>query len=223
MKLPHRLPAVPLTALSLPALPLPALSLAVLFLALSPITADAAAHSDPTDAGYPTGAAYSTVAARAAMSPGRVSPRAGPVLAPAWSWPLSPRPAVLRAFNPPARPWLSGHRGVDLGTAFDGAPLVSPAAGTVSFVGTVVDRPVITIDHGNGLRSSFEPVASSLRAGSAVAEGDVLGKVQTGHCGPAPPPCLHWGVRRGEDYVNPLAFVMDLRPSVLLPPLKSDP
>jgi murein DD-endopeptidase MepM/ murein hydrolase activator NlpD len=129
---------------------------------------------------------------------------------------------VLRAFDPPARPWLSGHRGVDIEAAFDGAPLMAPAAGTVSFVGTVVDRPVITIDHGNGLRSSFEPVESSLTAGSAVTEGEVLGHVQTGHCGPAPP-CLHWGVRRGEDYVNPLAFVMDLRPSVLLQPLEAGP
>jgi murein DD-endopeptidase MepM/ murein hydrolase activator NlpD len=129
---------------------------------------------------------------------------------------------VLRAFDPPARPWLSGHRGVDIEAAFDGAPLLSPAAGTVSFVGTVVDRPVITIDHGNGLRSSFEPVASSLTAGAAVAEGEVLGQVQAGHCGPAHR-CLHWGVRRGEDYVNPLAFVMDLRPSVLLPPLEPGP
>lgn len=152
----------------------------------------------------------------------RSSPRAGPVAAPSWSWPLRPRPAVLRAFDPPAKPWLSGHRGVDVEAAHDGAPVISPAAGTVSFVGIVVDRPVITIDHGNGLRSSFEPVASALTAGSAVAEGDVLGQVQTGHCGPAPP-CLHWGVRRGEEYVNPLAFVTDMRPSVLLPPLVSGP
>ena len=227
-----------LRALLLAAQLLAALFLAT-FLAPPPITADAdisaAAHvsaadadADATDAGYaaarsgPTDAGYSAIAARAAISSGRGSPRAGPVPASAWSWPLSPRPAVLRAFDPPAKPWLSGHRGVDLEAAFDGAPLKSPAAGTVSFVGTVVDRPVITIDHGNGLRSSFEPVASSLRAGSAVAEGDVLGQVQTGHCGPAPP-CLHWGVRRGEDYVNPLAFVMDLRPSVLLPPLNPGP
>lgn len=225
-----------LRALLLAAQLLAALFLAT-FLALPPITADAdvsaaahasAADADATDAGYaaarsgPTDAGYSAIAARAAISSGRGSPRAGPVPASAWTWPLSPRPAVLRAFDPPAKPWLSGHRGVDLEAAFDGAPLKSPAAGTVSFVGTVVDRPVITIDHGNGLRSSFEPVASSLRAGSAVAEGDVLGQVQTGHCGPAPP-CLHWGVRRGEDYVNPLAFVMDLRPSVLLPPLSPGP
>ncbi|MEY9775892.1 M23 family metallopeptidase [Arthrobacter sp. MW3 TE3886] len=212
MKLPLGLPAPFLAALFLPALFLPAP-----FLALSPIAADA--HiSAAADAAADIGAG----AAGAAISPGRGSPRAGPVPEPAWSWPLSPRPAVLRAFDPPARPWLSGHRGVDIEAAFDGAPLLSPAAGTVSFVGTVVDRPVITIDHGNGLRSSFEPVASSLTAGAAVAEGEVLGRVQAGHCGPAPP-CLHWGVRRGEDYVNPLVFVMDLRPSVLLPPLEPGP
>lgn len=177
------------------------LGLAAVLLALSALPADSLAAAPGLSA-----------------SPVRGSPRAAPVPAPGWSWPLSPRPAVLRAFDPPARPWLSGHRGVDLEAAHDGAPLISPAAGTVSFVGIVVDRPVITIDHGNGLRGSFEPVVSTLAEGSAVAAGDVLGQVQAGHCGPAPP-CLHWGVRRGEDYVNPLAFVMDLRPSVLLPPL----
>lgn len=135
-----------------------------------------------------------------------------------WGWPLSPRPRVLRAFDPPARPWLSGHRGVDLAAASAGVPVTAPAAGTVSFAGVVVDRPVITIDHGNGLRSSFEPVASTLRTGAAVARGAVLGRVLPGHCGRAP--CLHWGVRRGRDYVNPLGFLIDLRPSVLLPPLR---
>ncbi|MCQ6269929.1 M23 family metallopeptidase [Pseudarthrobacter sp. R1] len=135
--------------------------------------------------------------------------------APSWQWPLSPRPPVVRDFDPPPKPWLSGHRGVDLGTASDGAQVTSPAAGTVSFVGVVVDRPVITIDHGNGLRSSFEPVESSLAAGSAVGAGQAIGTVLPGHCPAAS--CVHWGVRRGEDYVNPLQFVMDLRPSILLP------
>jgi len=191
--------------------------LAALLLALSLIPADSVAANSEVSV-------YSEVSAstQVSISPARGSPGPGPVPAPTWSWPLSPRPAVLRAFDPPAKPWLSGHRGVDLEAAQVGAPLISPAAGTVSFVGTVVDRPVITIDHGNGLRSSFEPVASSLAVGSAVAEGDVLGQVQDGHCGPAPP-CLHWGARRGEDYVNPLAFVMDLRPSVLLQPIDVGP
>jgi murein DD-endopeptidase MepM/ murein hydrolase activator NlpD len=121
---------------------------------------------------------------------------------------------VLRGFDPPPKPWLSGHRGVDLDLAA-GTQVVSPAAGTVSFVGTVVDRPVITIDHGGGLRSSFEPVESTLAAGSAVAAGQVIGTAVPGHCPAAQ--CLHWGVREGEAYVNPLQFVLDLRPSILLP------
>jgi murein DD-endopeptidase MepM/ murein hydrolase activator NlpD len=138
-----------------------------------------------------------------------------PATRPSWQWPLAPRPPVLRGFDPPPKPWLSGHRGVDLGFAGAGAQVLSPAAGTVSFSGVVVDRPVITIDHGGGLRSSFEPVESTLAAGDAVAAGQVIGTVVPGHCPPAQ--CLHWGVRDGEQYVNPLQFVLDLRPSILLP------
>ena len=133
---------------------------------------------------------------------------------PSWQWPVAPRPPVLRAFDPPPKPWLSGHRGVDLGVASRRSPVTSPAAGTVSFVGMVVDRPVITIDHGSGLRSSFEPVESTLAVGSVVAAGQAIGEALPGHCGT---PCIHWGVRRGGEYVNPLQFVMDLRPSILLP------
>jgi murein DD-endopeptidase MepM/ murein hydrolase activator NlpD len=121
----------------------------------------------------------------------------------------------LRPFDPPDKPWLSGHRGVDLGSASDGGPVTAPESGTVSFVGVVVDRPVITIDHGNGLRSSFEPVRSTLKNGASVAKGAVVGTLLAGHCGTSP--CVHWGVRRGAEYLNPLSFILDLRPSVLLP------
>ncbi len=146
--------------------------------------------------------------------------RAGPA-AGAWRWPLDPKPALLRAFDPPARPWLSGHRGVDLAASSDSAAVLAPAAGIISFAGTVVDRPVLTVDHGNGYRTSFEPVESSLRPGTAVAAGDVLGRSRPAHCGAIP--CVHWGVRLGDEYVNPLTFVADLRPSVLLPPLEPAP
>ncbi|GAC1606798.1 MAG: hypothetical protein NVS3B6_20320 [Pseudarthrobacter sp.] len=128
---------------------------------------------------------------------------------------------MLRTFDPPDKPWLSGHRGVDLGATHDDVSVTSPAPGTVSFVGVVVDRPVITIDHGGGLRSSFEPVDSTLATGAVVAKGQVLGTLKAGHCGA--PGCVHWGVRRGDDYVNPLAFVTDLRPSILLPVGRVDP
>jgi murein DD-endopeptidase MepM/ murein hydrolase activator NlpD len=133
---------------------------------------------------------------------------------PPWNWPVAPAPEVLRSFDPPPEPWLSGHRGVDLAVPA-GTTVLSPADGRISFSGWVVDRQVITVDHGNGLRSSLLAVVSELEAGVAVAAGDPVGTVaESGHC---PTACLHWGVRRGETYVNPLQFVMDLRPSVLLP------
>jgi murein DD-endopeptidase MepM/ murein hydrolase activator NlpD len=165
-------------------------------------------------AGEPLAPAPAYAAPPAAVDGAAPGATAG-VADPSWQWPLTPRPRVLREFDPPPKPWLSGHRGVDLGTVSDDAQVTSPAAGTVSFVGVVVDRPVITIDHGNGLRSSFEPVTSPLAAGSPVAAGQAIGTVLPGHCTAVS--CVHWGVRRGDDYINPLQFVMDLRPSILLP------
>lgn len=109
---------------------------------------------------------------------------------------------------------MAGHRGVDLGAPAAGV-IRSPADGVVVFVGTVVDRPVVTVDHGDGLLSSFEPVTATVGEGDIVRAGGELGRLSTeAHC---PGPCVHWGVRKDGDYVNPLTFVTDRRPSVLLP------
>ncbi|KQN98801.1 hypothetical protein ASF21_14005 [Arthrobacter sp. Leaf234] len=144
----------------------------------------------------------------------------------AWSWPLVPVPAVLRPFEKPSQNWKPGHRGVDLSTRGLPAEVRSPADGVVAFAGPVVDRGVLTIDHGDGRRSSFEPVNTTLVAGQAVGVGEVVatvvlsqsaaipGSTVRSHCGG---PCLHWGVRVEDEYVDPLAFVTDRRPSVLLP------
>ncbi|WP_081746825.1 M23 family metallopeptidase [Arthrobacter sp. H5] len=131
-----------------------------------------------------------------------------------WQWPVSPDPAVLRHFEPPPQKWMPGHRGVDLASVEAGG-ILSPAGGVVAFVGTVVDRPVITLDHGDGVLSSFEPVSSSLVKGEEVTEGQVIGQLSTeAHC---PVACVHWGVRLNGEYVNPLNYVSDRRPSILLP------
>lgn len=75
----------------------------------------------------------------------------------AWAWPLSPRPAVVGEWAPPA-----------------------------------------------------------LARGDRVRRGQVLGVLRgRDHC--AAGTCLHWGVRRDGEYVNPLQFVGALGPSVLLP------
>lgn len=151
--------------------------------------------------------------AQAAPAPGPGSSR----FEPEWSWPLSPAPPVLRFFQPPAQRWLPGHRGVDL-PAEPGTAVLSPEAGTVVYAGWVVNRPVLTVDLGAGVLASFEPVQAAKAVGTKVAEGEVIGHVgapaETGHC---PASCLHWGVRVHGNYVNPLNYVTDRRPSILLP------
>ena len=155
----------------------------------------------------------------APMGPVRSGSPAGPGPALAsgrgWGWPLDPRPEVLARFDPPQQTWGAGHRGVDLAAAV-GQPVLAPSAGVVTFSGVVVDRGVVVVTAASGLRSSLEPVTSSVPVGAPVARGQVVGQVSaaTGHC--VPVPCLHWGVRRDETYLDPLALVGSRR-VVLLP------
>ncbi|MCC2309058.1 M23 family metallopeptidase [Cellulomonas chengniuliangii] len=123
---------------------------------------------------------------------------------------------VLRPFERPTARWSPGHRGVDLATRV-GGDVVAPADGVVAFAGIVVDRHVVTVTHADGRRSSLEPVTSSLAAGAQVRRGEVLGRVEDapGHCAPAT--CLHWGVREGEDYIDPMSLIAGAGPVVLLP------
>lgn len=125
--------------------------------------------------------------------------------------------AVLRAFERPAAVWSAGHRGVDLPAA-DGDEVLAPADGVVSFAGPVAGRPVVTVTHPDGLRSSLEPVDPTVTVGQAVTRGGTLGTVDgqaASHC--APSTCLHWGVRRGETYLDPLSLLGAVGPVVLLP------
>jgi murein DD-endopeptidase MepM/ murein hydrolase activator NlpD len=136
----------------------------------------------------------------------------GSLFAPPWHWPVDAPHAIVRPFVAPATAYSAGHRGVDL--AAGGGTVYAPADGVVRFVGVVVDRPVLSIEHPGGLVTSYEPVTSTLAAGQLVARGEVVGIVAGGHCASA---CLHFGVRLDGRYVSPLAYLGGLRPSVLLP------
>jgi len=122
-----------------------------------------------------------------------------------WTWPLQPQPEVARSFEPPAGPYAAGHRGVDLaGTA--GTPVMAVADGVVQFAGLVGGKGVVVIDHG-AERSTYQPVAASVRRGDTVAGGHVIGRLQLGgsHCWPEA--CLHLGRVAGEAYLDPLALL----------------
>lgn len=129
-------------------------------------------------------------------------------------WPLDPRPAVVARFDPPDEQWSAGHRGVDL-LGSPGQPVRAALEGTISFAGTIAGRGVVVVDHG-GVRTSYEPVSASVRRGLTVTTGSTVGTLQgvPGHC--APRTCLHWGLRRGAEYLDPLSL-LGQAPVVLLP------
>lgn len=120
-------------------------------------------------------------------------------------WPLDPRPPVVRGFDPPATTWGSGHRGVDL-LGGRGQPVRAAKAGRITFAGRLAGRGVVVVDHGD-VRTTYEPVAADVHVGDQVARGQRIGALQAGgsHCFPRA--CLHWGLRRGDTYLNPLMLV----------------
>ncbi|SES16109.1 Peptidase family M23 [Streptomyces sp. yr375] len=140
-------------------------------------------------------------------------------------WPVGARPAVVRGWEAPATAYARGHRGVDLAAA-PGVPVRSVAAGRVSFAGRVAGRGVVAVElTGTGLpplRTTYEPVRASVRKGDEVAPGQFVGTVEPtgGHCAGT---CLHWGLLRGDAYLDPLSllppWLLRRGPSRLLPVL----
>ena len=131
-----------------------------------------------------------------------------------WPWPIAPPIVVGHPFVAPATAYSAGHRGIDL-TVLPGAEVRSPADGTVTFAGVVVDRPVLTLDVGNGLLVSFEPLESVVAKGDRVARSEVIGRVADGgHCAAG---CLHVGVRLRGAYISPLLLFDRVPRAVLLP------
>ncbi|MER5428766.1 M23 family metallopeptidase [Streptomyces sp. NPDC002588] len=158
--------------------------------------------------------------ARAEPPPPAPGPPPRPVPAIGRTWPVGTRPAVVRGWDPPPTPYARGHRGVDL-AASPGAPVRAVAAGRVSYAGRVAGRGVVSVLlAGTDLRTTYEPVRPTVRKGAEVSPGEPIGEVEpTGsHCATT---CLHWGLRRGEDYLNPLTllppWLLGRGPSRLLP------
>jgi murein DD-endopeptidase MepM/ murein hydrolase activator NlpD len=121
-------------------------------------------------------------------------------------WPLDGVPQVVRPFAPPPKPWMPGHRGVDL-AALPGATVRAAGAGWVRFAGQLAGRGVISIEHAGGLRTTYEPVTATVRVGDRVTAGESIGQLLAGHPGCPVVACLHWGLRRGDAYLDPLTLL----------------
>lgn len=131
-----------------------------------------------------------------------------------WSWPVAGPRRVIAPFRAPAHEYGPGHRGMDIAAEL-GADVRAPADGVVAFRGTVVDRPLLTLDTGDSHIITLAPMDSSLLPGEVVEAGTVIGTVAVG--GHAVRGALHVGVRVGGDYVNPRPLFGEVPRAVLLP------
>ena len=139
----------------------------------------------------------------------------------AWTWPV--QGPVLQTFSfDPTHPYAAGqHRGIAIG-AGDGAPVLAPTAGVVSFAGSVpTNGKTITIQTPSGLAVSLTHLGSiGVERNASVDEGASVGTVGPSGTPEFDVPYVHLGVREAandQGYLDPLAFLPVLAPPAAAP------
>jgi murein DD-endopeptidase MepM/ murein hydrolase activator NlpD len=130
-----------------------------------------------------------------------------------WRLPV-PLARVVSRFNPhrmhPVLHVVMPHNGVDL-AAPAGAPVYSTAAGVVTSVG--FDGPCgnrVEIEHAHGISSVYchlSHFAVGLHAGQHVEQRQLIAYV--GQTGRVTGPHLHFGIRRGDTFIDPMTLRLD--------------
>ena len=116
---------------------------------------------------------------------------------------------VSDPFRPPSTPYGPGNRGIEYATAA-GTTVVAAADGTVRFAGVVGGRRWVTLNHADGVRTTYGPLAEfSVSAGDQVHQGDPLGT----SVGP-----LLLTARLGDAYIDPASLFGQGPPRVHLVP-----
>jgi murein DD-endopeptidase MepM/ murein hydrolase activator NlpD len=112
---------------------------------------------------------------------------------------------LLRTWDAPEDdPYAPGHRGIDIG-APTGSPVFCSADGFVVFAGTVAANGTVSVDHPDGVRTSYSYLGSiAVKKGQSVRRGDVLGSVGDGHPDANLPPHVHLSARRDGVYFDPI-------------------
>ena len=121
-----------------------------------------------------------------------------------YTWPV--HGPVIRGFEPPPDPYSAGHRGIDIAAPF-GSPLHAAQGGTVAFAGSVAGSLFISIDHPDGVRTTYSWLSAvSVTKGQTVTRGQVIGSTGHGHPDVAQPH-LHFGAKVGATYIDPMTLL----------------
>lgn len=124
---------------------------------------------------------------------------------------LSPSPAVAATcwlppvsgvvtdpFREPPCPYCAGNRGIEYAVGRH-TPVRAVAAGVVDWSGTVAGTRYVVVRHTNGWRATYGQLDSStLSTGDRVLARTVVGRASG---------TAYFGLRRGDDYIDPAPFL----------------
>ncbi len=168
----------------------------VIPLVVAAVTATSSALTPPADRGPPL---HRRVDAHGGYDGSSDAPAYG-----MYAWPV--RGEVVRPYDPPETPYGSGHRGIDI-VAGLGTPVRAAQDGTVGFAGAVAGSLFVSIDHPDGVRTTYSWLSEvAVRAGEPVRRGSVIGRSGPGHPG-LDPPHLHFGARFAGEYIDPMLLL----------------
>jgi hypothetical protein len=164
-----------------------------------------------------------------ALLPVLIAFQAGAPPALAWTWPAEG--PVLRPFVLGDDPYAGGqHRGVDV-AGKEGAPVRAPAAGVVSFAGTVPGGGrAVTVQTADGYSVTLVHLGSiAVDRDVVLPEGAPVGTIGPSGEREHPVPYVHLGIRVTSDatgYLDPLSFLPTREapaPAVPAPPAEPAP
>jgi len=121
---------------------------------------------------------------------------------------------IVDPFRPPTCVWCPGNRGIEFGPTL-GHDVLAASAGTVSFSGRVAGVLYVVLQHPDGTRTTYGGLLATERwRGEHVALGETVG---TGGF------TLHFGLRRGDDYLDPTPMLGRLARRARLVPVDGTP
>jgi murein DD-endopeptidase MepM/ murein hydrolase activator NlpD len=139
-----------------------------------------------------------------------------------YAWPVFGR--IIDPFRLSAGPFGAGHRGIDIAAPV-GTPVHAASGGVVAFVGSVAGSLFVSIDHPDGVRTTYGYLSSiGVSRGDVVIRGQVIAASGFGHPGKTPPH-LHLGARVDGAYIDPLPLLVPITvaPLIRLAPLPAAP
>lgn len=120
---------------------------------------------------------------------------------------------VIDPFRPPAHIGAPGNRGLEYGRS-DNQVVAAAASGYVSFAGQVAGRKAITIQHDDGVRTTYTGLLDMwVIEGMMVNQHSAIALASTG---------FHFGARVHDHYIDPQVLIdaseTKMQPRLLPPP-----